>query len=123
MTLYLVGPSAEQLITTANQELKLLHHWCVDNRLTINIDKTFYMLFTNKKIHHLPELIINNCKINRTDKQKFLGVTFDEPMEFMSYKQPHPKDFKTHCPTVSNQRFHATICSKMYLLCPHLPTS
>ena len=85
MTLYLVGPSAEQLITTANQELKLLHHWCVDNRLTINIDKTFYMLFTNKKIHHLPELIINNCKINRTDKQKFLGVTFDEPMKFICH--------------------------------------
>ena len=61
---------------------------CVCNRLTINTDKTFYMLFTNKKTHLLPQLNINNCEIAKTDDIKFLGVTFDESMNF----KPHIKN-------------------------------
>ena len=82
MTLYLIGRSPEQLITTANQELQQLHQWCVCNRLTINTDKTYYMFFTNKKTYYLPELELNNCKIAKTNHLKFLGVTFDDKMTF-----------------------------------------
>ena len=82
MTLYLNGPSPEQLIATANQELQQLHQWCLCNRLTINTDKTYYMLFTNKKTHNLPDLKINDCIIAKTNHLKFLGVTFDESMNF-----------------------------------------
>ena len=82
MTIYLTGPSPEQLITSANQELEQLHQWSVCNRLTINTDKTYFMLFTNKKTYYLPELELNNCIITKTDNLKFLGVTFDESMNF-----------------------------------------
>ena len=82
MTLYLIGPSPEELINTANQELQKLHQWSVCNRLTINTDKTYFMLFTNKNNFYLPDLELNNCKIARTDHLKFLGVTFDESMDF-----------------------------------------
>ena len=42
------------------------------------------MLFTNKdeKNYHLPDLELNNCKIDRTNHLKFLGVTYDESMDF-----------------------------------------
>ena len=82
MTLYLVGPHPEQLITTANKELHQLYQWCISNRLTINTDKTYFMLFTTKKYHQLPPLQINNGNISRSSHIKFLGVTYDESMNF-----------------------------------------
>ena len=82
MTIYLTGPNPEELINTANQELQRLYQWCICNRLTINTEKTYYMLFTNKKTCLLPQLLINNCTVCRTNRLKFLGVTFDESMTF-----------------------------------------
>ena len=58
MTLYLVGPEPEQLITAANNYVNQLYQWCICNRLTINTDKTFFMLFATKKYHQLPPLQI-----------------------------------------------------------------
>ena len=85
MTLYLIGHSPENLISIANQELKLLSQWCISNRLTINTNKTYYMLFTNKKHQTLPPLIIHNETMTRTDRHKFLGITYDETMTFKQH--------------------------------------
>lgn len=82
MTLYLTGPHPEQLITTVNTELHQLYRWCISNRLTINTDKTYFMLFSLKKYHHLPPLQINNNNISRSSHIKFLGVTYDDSMTF-----------------------------------------
>lgn len=82
MTLYLTGPSPDQLIHSANNELEKLHEWCLCNRLTINISKTYFMLFTVKRDLNLPRLQINNQTISKTDKIKFLGVTYDDSLNF-----------------------------------------
>lgn len=82
MTMYLTGPSIEQLFITANQELTKLHDWCLSNRLSINTDKTYFILFSSKTHLNLPQLRINQQIINRTSKIKFLGVTYDELMTF-----------------------------------------
>lgn len=82
MTVYLIGPSPEHLIISANQELDKLHQWCLSNRLTINTDKTHFMLFTCKRQLNLPQLTINENPICRTNTIKFLGVTYDESMTF-----------------------------------------
>ena len=77
MTLYITGPNPETLIATVNQELDKLNHWCLTNRLTINVNKTCFMLFSNKNLDTLPVLKINNSIIKRNDLLKFLGVTYD----------------------------------------------
>ena len=82
MTAYLTGPDPGQLITSANSELEKLYQWCLCNRLTINTDKTYFMLFTGKNILSLPNLQINNRIIAKTDKFKFLGVTYDSSLTF-----------------------------------------
>ena len=82
MTVYLIGPSPEQLIMSANQEFDKLFQWCLSNRLTINIDKTHFMLFTCKRQFNLPQITINGNSICRVNTIKFLGVTYDESMTF-----------------------------------------
>ena len=82
MTLYLTGPIPEQLAHNANQELHRLYQWCLCNRLTINTDKTHYMLFTTKSKINLPKLHINNEEISKTNQIKFLGITYDDSLTF-----------------------------------------
>lgn len=48
MTLYFTNSNNETLFLQANQDLNKLHNWCLSNRLTINTNKTYYMLFSNK---------------------------------------------------------------------------
>ena len=82
MTLYLTGPSPEHLIHNANHELDILYHWCLCNRLTINTDKTHFMLFTTKNKINLPQLHINRKPISKTDEIKFLGIFYDDCLTF-----------------------------------------
>ncbi len=82
MTLYFTGHTNDTLFHSANADLNKLNEWCLSNRLTINSDKTYFMLFSNKNDNNLPELIIRNSQIARTSKLKFLGVTYDENLTF-----------------------------------------
>lgn len=82
MTVYLIGTDPNQLVFSANNELKKLYQWCLCNRLTINTDKTYFMLFTGKTMLDLPNVRINNRIITKIDKFKFLGVTYDSSLNF-----------------------------------------
>ena len=44
------GDSAEQLSSLANDDLNRYYCWIMQNKLKINLDKSKYMLFTQKKI-------------------------------------------------------------------------
>ncbi len=81
-TFYIHGKDPNSLIQTANAELNIFHDWSLSNRLTINLNKTYYMIFTNKPALLLPPLLFRNNEIHKTDQHKFLGVTFDDKMTF-----------------------------------------
>ena len=74
------------LISKANLEVDTFYKWCVDNRLSINIIKTFYLLFTNKQTAHLPAIVMRNNfsydVIKRVTHTKFLGVIYDDRLTF-----------------------------------------
>ena len=85
-TFYFSGTDPAALLTTANLELPKLFQWCKTNRLTINANKTNYMIFSNiKNIDNLPNLYLNNCEIKRLQQTKFLGVTYDETLTFKTH--------------------------------------
>ena len=84
-TLHISGENINNLIFTTNNDLKKLHSWCLSNRMTINLDKTHYMLFTFKNKNNLPPLIYHNNNIRITNTHTLLGVTFDENMSFKSH--------------------------------------
>ena len=50
--------------------------WSNFNKLSINVDKTEIMLFTNRTIIH-PAIKINNISIEYVSKFKYLGLHLD----------------------------------------------
>ena len=100
MTLYFTGSHNDTQFHLANQDLDKLHNWCLSNRITINNDKTHFMLFSNKNTTVLPVLKINNNLISRAYKLKFLGVMFDEGLTF-----------KFHTSIISQKLSDALLCS------------
>ena len=66
------------LVDRFNKELKNIVNWLNANRLSLNIDKTNFMVFKGKiKNHHDPHIMINGSRIDQVQKAKFLGVIID----------------------------------------------
>ena len=84
-TLYITGENPSDIIHTANVDLQIFHKWCLSNRLTVNLNKTFYMLFTNKPPSVLPSLFFSQNIISRTHKHTLLGITYDDNMTFQHH--------------------------------------
>ena len=59
--------------------------WCVRNKLTINCDKTNFILFhaINKPIpKQLDEIITSDLPIKRVKSFQYWGLTLDETLQF-----------------------------------------
>ena len=64
-------------------ELKKLVYWLDINKLVLNINKTNFMLFSNKKVHNdFVYIKINDVFIKRVPYVKFLGVIIDEKLSW-----------------------------------------
>ena len=66
-----------------NYELSYLNYWFSANKLSLNTNKTKYVLFHKAKSKgNLPlvlqDLFINNVKIKRENSLKFLGVMIND---------------------------------------------
>jgi len=66
----------------ANIALIRLHEWFVANKLTLNIDKTCYSIFTNKKSISNVKVLLNNNEIARVVVTKYLGMYLDEKLSW-----------------------------------------
>ena len=76
--LFCNGPNLDELIKKINEELKLIYKWVNVNMLSLNIEKTNFMLFTPKKFHAWRKLLSsNNHPIKEVCHIKFLGVIID----------------------------------------------
>ena len=71
-----------------NNELKKVVEWLHSNKLSLNVKKTNYMIFTMKKKFNLTEKIyINNTVVERVNVTKFLGVNIDSKLSWMFHIQ------------------------------------
>ena len=62
------------LFEQANNELDKSQIWLRLNKLSININKTSYIIFSNKKAKQDYELTLNDVRIKKVTKAKKLGV-------------------------------------------------
>ena len=85
-SLFLSDPSYDNLIRRFNTALELFNQWCIANRLSVNVDKTHYMHFTNRSsLLNYGQLSLNSSLLSSTSKTLFLGVTLDNSMKFNSH--------------------------------------
>lgn len=87
--LYVSGEHLQQLINDVNEDINLLTRWLGENKLQLNVKKTKAMLITTKTIHrkieNIPNLVINNEKIEWVGEIKYLGVIFDKHLKFSKH--------------------------------------
>ena len=83
-TLSLSLPSLSyDAITLINTELSNVNRWLVSNKISINIDKTKFIIFSYRKtIDFSPLIRIGGSTIHRTDNIKFLGIFVDSHLKF-----------------------------------------
>ena len=85
----LSGKNPNELVQIANTELQKLYVWCLANRVSINILKTYHMIFSNRPPTNTPPLVIKSLLtyevIQRVNVFKFLGVYYDHNLNFKAH--------------------------------------
>lgn len=73
-----------------NYELHLVHEWLVINKLSVNVNKTKFMIFHHpqRKIDALiPSLKLDSEQIEYVSEFNFLGITLDEHLSWKPHVQ------------------------------------
>ena len=83
-TLYTTNKNLRYLKESMKHDLEILIDWFKANKLTLNLDKTSFVLFrpTGKKIDGDISLSVDNINIIRENTVKFLGLYLDEHLKF-----------------------------------------
>ena len=81
-SLLLSGDDLKDLRCLLNKELELLFIWLKSNKLSLNTQNTFYMLFHRARIKGNNSVVkINDSVLNRVNNMKYLGVIIDHKLK------------------------------------------
>ena len=86
--LYLQARTQVEIMLDLRIELSLIYEWLKANKLTLNADKTKYIVFgTNRQLTHKNDLNlkVGNKKIERVSSMKYLGIILDENLSFTEH--------------------------------------
>ena len=71
--------------TAINRELQKINLWLLRNKLTLNVDKTKFMIFhKRKKVPNL-SIALNNIAITKVDTFNYLGILLDSNLSWKSH--------------------------------------
>ena len=68
-----------------NSELKCPDRWLKSNKISINADKTNYMLFSYNKNVNFDDIGVGSNTNNETSVTKFLGIHLDKKLNFINH--------------------------------------
>ena len=84
--LFISGRNSQKLYEAANNDLNAIAEWLKVNRLSLNVKKTHYMVFSNTKVKSdNAELKIEGETISEVSKTKFLGVIIDNRLNWQHH--------------------------------------
>ena len=86
--LFLHHPNLNTLTFDIINKFNELNRWCICNKLTINANKTNFILFhnTNKPIpNNFSEMTTEFMTIKRVNSSKYLGTTLDETLNWSEH--------------------------------------
>ena len=90
-SVFLSEKSIANLQAKGNAELLNIDTWLASNKLSLNIDKTNFMLFKTKATTTKQKSVINLTRRDKSIKQvfdtKFLGLTLDETLSWKTNTQ------------------------------------
>jgi hypothetical protein len=69
-----------------NADLMIISSWLNANKLSLNLSKSHFMLFTRKHFNLTDiNITVNNVCINRVNKVKFLGTIMDDKLNWQEH--------------------------------------
>ena len=82
--IYCEANTLDELEKIINKELKELRTWLIVNRLSLNIDKTNFVLFHpyNKPMSHKITIKLHKNAISEKDSVKYLGIIIDSTLSW-----------------------------------------
>ena len=86
--IFLEGMINNKIILQLNTELFKIETWLAANRLTLNVNKTHYMIFHRSRLQasHC-DVILNDDIVKRASSTKFLGTIIDEKLSWKQHKE------------------------------------
>ena len=95
-TLIFQDEDYDNLVSKCNSVLTNFREWTYANRLSLNVDKTFSMLFTNRRIVTRRNLYFGTELIREQEECVFLGVKIYTKLKFYSHtRSVHSKISKS----------------------------
>ena len=80
---FVSGKNINELVVVLNRELSKLVTWLQVNKLSLNVKKTHYMVFSPPKVNQdISPITMNGEKINRVSSTRFLGVVIDDKLKW-----------------------------------------
>lgn len=113
--LFYAGKDLDEVCKIVSRELNILHIWFQVNKLSLNVAKTNFMIFGNKRFEENYMISINGMNINRVYVTKFLGVHIDSKLNW----NEHISVIKTKVAknvSIMNRVKHCLINSALYSL-------
>ena len=83
----LSGKDLDDLIAVLNVELISLSVWLKSNKLSLNTQKTFFMVFHRARLKtaNCNDLVIDNASITRVNSAKYLGIIIDVKFNWIEH--------------------------------------
>ena len=92
-SMFITGSNINVIVKHLNEHLSIVSDWLRANKLSLNIGKTHYMVFTNKKYdYNAINVKIDETPVSFTHSTKFLGIYLDDRL-----------DWKAHISYISNK--------------------
>lgn len=85
------GKDLRHLLDTVERELGTIKRWFDINKLSLNLNKTKYIVFGDRKNLDQTQIRINNIEIQRVNINNFLGVIMDDKISW----KPHINHIKS----------------------------
>ena len=88
--LYMVNSDLQTLLSAIKEKNENLYKWCICNKLTINSENTYFMLFyaVNKPIpNNLTKIVTTQVTIKAVTEIKYLGLVLDEKFNYNEHVQ------------------------------------
>ena len=84
--IFITGKNSKEMCDKINEDLENIREWLCCNKLSLNILKTHYMVFTprNKIVNDI-DICINDVRIERVYVTKFLGIQIDSQLNWKKH--------------------------------------